>query len=270
MTPVNDDANRFMYDRYVSSGGFGPAPARADDLAPRMPIMRHLVRRFFPEDRDAAVLDLGCGNGVLLLAARAEGYRRLRGVDGSAEQVAIAHRLGLAEVRHDDLFAALAVTAPASTDVVITYDVIEHLTKPQLLRLAGEIRRVLSPQGRWIIHAPNAESPFFGRIRYGDFTHELAFTRQSLSAVLRAAGFAAVTCAEDAPVPHGLKSAIRLVLWKLLRLALRGFIAIETGEAADGIYSQNLIAVAHQGAPAPLNSSGDSSSPTGTASPSAG
>ncbi|MGJ4927614.1 class I SAM-dependent methyltransferase [Bradyrhizobium sp. HKCCYLS2038] len=243
--PASDqDANQFMYQRYVSSGGFGAAPADKADLAPRMPIMRDLVRRFFPADRDADILDLGCGNGVLLLAAQDAGYQRLQGVDGSAEQVAIAHRLGMTGVRQGDLFEELARTGDGAIDALVTYDVIEHLTKPQLLQLAQEALRVLKPAGRWIIHAPNAESPFFGRIRYGDFTHELAFTRQSLGAVLRAAGFADVRCAEDAPVPHGLKSAVRLVLWKLIRSALRFVIAVETGDTADGIYSQNLIAVA--------------------------
>ena len=109
-----------------------------------------------------------------------------------------------------------------------------------------EVRRVLKPNGRWIIHAPNAESPFFGRIRYGDFTHELAFTHQSLGAVLRAGGFGQVECFEDEPVVHGLKSAVRWVFWKLLRLGLRFFIAVETGETAAGIYSQNLTAVARK------------------------
>ncbi|CCD92761.1 conserved hypothetical protein [Bradyrhizobium sp. ORS 375] len=239
-----EDPNQFMYERYVSSGGFGAAPTDQADLAPRMPIMRDLVRRFFPADRAAEILDLGCGNGVLLLAAQREGYRNLRGVDGSAEQVAIAQRLGIAGVRQGDLFGELAQATSDSLDVLVTYDVIEHLTKQQLLRLAQDALRVLKPGGRWIIHAPNAESPFFGRIRYGDFTHELAFTRQSLGAVLRAAGFASVACAEDMPIPHGLKSAIRLVLWKLIRSMLRFVIAVETGDMADGIYSQNLIAVA--------------------------
>ena len=244
--PPGEDANQFMYERYVSSGSFGPVPVSESDLAPRLVILRDLVRRHFPADRNAAVLDLGCGNGVLLLAARREGYVHLSGVDGSTEQVAIAHRLGIADVRQGDLFAEIEQTAADVLDVVVTYDVIEHLTKQDLLRLIAEVRRVLKPNGRWIIHAPNAESPFFGRIRYGDFTHELAFTRQSLGAVLRAGGFGRAECFEDQPVVHGLKSAVRWIFWKLLRLGLRFFIAVETGETADGIYSQNLTAVARK------------------------
>ncbi|EHR01319.1 class I SAM-dependent methyltransferase [Bradyrhizobium sp. WSM471] len=244
--PNDEDANQFMYERYVSSGGFGRAPVNENDLAPRLVILRDLVRRFFPADRNAFILDLGCGYGVLLLAARREGYVQLLGVDGSAEQVAIAHRLGISEVRQGDLFAEIEQTAADVLDVVVTYDVIEHLKKQDLLRLVAEVRRVLKPNGRWIIHAPNAESPFFGRIRYGDFTHELAFTQQSLGAVLRAGGFGQVECFEDEPVVHGLKSAVRWMFWNLLRLGLRFFIAVETGETAAGIYSQNLTAVARK------------------------
>jgi SAM-dependent methyltransferase len=245
----SDDANQFMYERYLSSGGFGQVPQSEADLAQRLRIMRDLVRRFFPSDRDASILDLGCGNGVLLLAARKEGYRQLSGVDGSAEQVAIALRLGVTEVREGDVFGELAQTAAAARDAIITYDVIEHLNKQDLLRLAAEVRRVLKAGGRWIIHAPNAESPFFGRIRYGDFTHELAFTRKSLSAVLQASGFVDIVCAEDAPLAHGLKSTVRLALWKVLRLGIRFFIAVETGDASDGIFSQNFFTIARKPAP---------------------
>jgi SAM-dependent methyltransferase len=245
-TEPPEDANRFMYERYLSSGSFGAIPQNEQDLAPQLTILRDLVRRFFPDDRSAAILDLGCGNGVLLLAARQQGYLQLSGVDGSAEQVAIAHRIGINEVREGDIFAELTQTASAAKDVIITYDVIEHLTKPALLRLMAEVRRVLRAGGRWIIHAPNAESPFFGRIRYGDFTHELAFTRKSLSAVLRAGGFVDVICVEDAPIPHGLKSVIRLALWKLLRMGIRFFIAVETGDISNGVYSQNFLTVARK------------------------
>ena len=243
-SPPVEDANQFMYERYLSSGSFGAVPQSEQDLAPRLVIMRDLVRRFFPRDRDASVLDLGCGNGVLLFAARQLGYRQLQGIDGSAEQVATAHRIGIAEVRQGDLFAELSQTVSASRDVIVAYDVIEHLTKQDLLRLTAEVRRVLKPGGRWIIHAPNAESPFFGRIRYGDFTHELAFTRQSLTSVLKACGFADVACVEDMPVVHGAKSLLRLVLWKLLRSGLRLFVAVETGDISNGIYSQNFLTIA--------------------------
>jgi SAM-dependent methyltransferase len=66
-----------------------------------------------------------------------------------------------------------------SLDAVIAFDVLEHFGRDELIPLVDAVHRVLRPGGRWIIHVPNGESPFFGSIRYGDLTHELAFTRQS-------------------------------------------------------------------------------------------
>ena len=110
--------------------------------------------------------------------------------------------------------------------------------------LVDEVCRVLRPGGRWIIHTPNAESPFGMRVRYGDLTHELAFTRTSLAQLL-SSGFSQVSCYEDQPVPHGLKSAVRWALWKVFRTLLRLYVAAETGDSGrDAVFSQNLLCVA--------------------------
>lgn len=204
-----------------------------------------LVSRHFPADREAAVLDIGCGYGALIYTARQLGYRNVRGVDDSPEQVEAARRLGINGVDKGDLRDALEAQADASLDVVVAFDVIEHFTREELLPLVDQVYRVLKPNGRWILHVPNAESPFGGRMRYGDLTHELAFTRMSLSQLLLSSGFSSVRCFEDVPVVHGAKSALRWVLWKGFRGALRLYIAAETGDASgEHIFSQNMLAVA--------------------------
>ena len=57
-------------------------------LAPRLPYLRWLVRTCMPPDRDAAILDIGCGHGAILYALQQAGYHNARGVDGSAVQAA--------------------------------------------------------------------------------------------------------------------------------------------------------------------------------------
>ncbi len=131
----------------------------------------------------------------------------------------------------------------ASQDVIIAFDVIEHFTKEELLPFVDEVHRVLRSGGRWIIHTPNGESPFVGRVRYGDLTHEMAFTRISISQLLKSSGSSEIVCQEDTPVPHGLKSAVRWILWKIIRSGLRFYVAAETGER-DSIFSQNFLTVA--------------------------
>jgi hypothetical protein len=138
----------------------------------------------------------------------------------------------------------LRATPDASLDVVVAFDLIEYFAKDELIGLIDAVRRVLKPCACWIIHVPNAEAPFGSRMRYGDFTHELAFTRQSLTQVLLSSGFTEVSCFEDRPVPHGLKSLVRAGLWAVIRAGLLFYIAVETGAFdRNAVFSQNLLAV---------------------------
>ncbi|HKV98957.1 MAG TPA: methyltransferase domain-containing protein [Vicinamibacterales bacterium] len=203
------------------------------------------MRRHFPTDRSARILDLGCGNGAIIQAARRYGYHNVTGVDRSSEQVADAERLGIDGVRQGGIQEAIAAADAESLDAVITFDVIEHLSREELVPLVDAIHRALRPGGCWLVHVPNAESPFFGRIRYGDITHEQAFTQSSLGQLVRSSGFRRLDCYEDTPIVHGARSALRFAVWKVVRGMLRVYLAAETG-LADGsvILSQNLLAKA--------------------------
>jgi len=188
---------------------------------------------------------------MLVHLLRQAGYQHAVGVDSSGEQAAAAEAAGIIGIEQRDLLEFLRNTPSGSVDVVITWDVIEHLFKDETLDLAEQIARVLRPGGRWIIHVPNGESPFFGRIRYGDWTHEQAFTSGSLDQLLRSVGFQEVTYQEDRPVVHGVISAFRRILWHLFRSILRLYLAAETGDAGHRlIVSQNLMAVATKAAQA--------------------
>ncbi|MEZ4218757.1 MAG: class I SAM-dependent methyltransferase [Myxococcota bacterium] len=240
---MSDALRERLYASYVSAGQAHP-PATLAGLAPRLPYLRKLVDAHFPSDRDARVLEVGCGYGALVHVARERGYANVAGVDVSAEQVAAARALGIDDIAHGDVLAALAAQPAGALDAVVAFDVLEHFSRDELIPLVDAVHRALAPGGRWIVHVPNGESPFFGQVRYGDLTHELAFTRQSLRQLLLASGFARVDVFEDAPVPHGLRSRARAVLWSAIRTALRVCAAAETGEASGHVFTRNLLAVA--------------------------
>ena len=234
-----------VYATYVTARNRTLAPSDAAGLAPRAPYLKRVIRRHFPRDVHSSIFELGCGHGALLYFAKELGYCNISGVDGSPEQVAAALRLGIADIHHGDIIATLRNLPSQSKDCIVAFDVIEHFTRDELIGLVDEVARVLKPEGRWIIHVPNGEGPFAGRSRYWDITHEIAFTRTSLSQLLLASGFDNVSCFEDAPIPHGPTSLMRWILWKGIRGALRLYVAVETGDI-DGemIFTQNLLAVA--------------------------
>ncbi len=243
----NDDYRDRIYRWYVNARPVAVAPATLQGLRSRAAHLDKLIRARFPSDRAAAIIDLGCGHGALIYFARLAGYQNIRGVDRSPEQVEAARRLGIEGVGQGDLLEAISSMADSSLDAVVTFDVIEHFRKDELTGFADQVLRVLRAEGRWIIHAPNGESPFGSRMRYWDFTHEIAFTRESISQLLLSSGFARVYCYEDDPVPHGAVSAGRWLLWKGIRAGLRLWLAIETGDLGrDAIFTQNLFAVAEK------------------------
>jgi hypothetical protein len=76
-------------------------------------------------------------------------------------------------------------------------------------------------------------------------THETAFTSQSIRQMLRVCGFESIEVFEERPIVHGLKSLVRLWLWRLLTLRERLLLLAETGSAA-GVLSQNMLVVARK------------------------
>jgi len=230
-----------LYQGYVSTGQGGTDAA--DGYRATRPYLERVITRHVPADRGIRILDLGCGAGGLLYWLKRRGYRDLAGVDGSAEMVSLAHANGLDEVVLGDIAATLAATAPASVDVCFVMDVLEHLERQELFDVCDGIFRVLRPGGRIVLHVPNAGGLFGAKVRHSDLTHENAFTSISIRQLLGATGFSDIRSYEDRPVPHGLVSAIRAVVWEIGSAPFRLLHAAETG-SPECILSQNLLAVA--------------------------
>lgn len=204
------------------------------------PFLARLLRIHVPKDHGTRICDLGCGAGTLLHMLEKRGYHELEGVDRSPFQV--EHRVSGC-VQLGDALNHVSSKVDACLDVVISYDVIEHLNRDELLQWASEVHRVLVPGGRWIIHTPNASGLFGNRVRYADLTHDSAFTIESIRQVREMAGFATVTVHEDKPTVHGVFSLFRRLIWTCARIPFLLVWAAETGDWRNLILSQNLTAV---------------------------
>ncbi|MEQ1855562.1 MAG: class I SAM-dependent methyltransferase [Longimicrobiales bacterium] len=180
-----------------------------------------------PSDRSARVLDAGCGDGALLWWLQASGFQAV-GVDVSGEQAEIARSLGVRDVMVSPIDVYLERHAGVF-DVILMRNVLEHFAKDELLRVLELVRECLAPGGLLVAQVPNAQSPFAGRIRYGDFTHELAFTDRSLNQLLTVCGFASIRCQPVPPVHRGPTGPFRQAWWKAVQFLYRSMLAAEVG-----------------------------------------
>lgn len=102
-----------------------------------------VVRRFINAlPLNAAILDMGCGEGVLVEEFRDK--RNIRGVDLHYESDIVER----GDVRATGF-------ADSSLDAILLLDVLEHLAFEDQPRCLAEIRRLLKPNGAALLAIPN-------------------------------------------------------------------------------------------------------------------
>ena len=88
----------------------------------------------------------------------------------------------------------------------------------------------------------NANNPFSMSLRYGDFTHEVAFTPKSLDGVMRQCQFTQIAMREMGPFVHGVRSAVRTLIWRLIKLQWRFVARVDMGSPGYDIYARDFLA----------------------------
>ena len=100
------------------------------------------------EDADRTFLDVGCGSGILSIAAALEGFRDVRGFDNDPDAVRNANENaeanGLGALFSDGDLSVPGTAAPA--DVVAA-----NVLAPVLVRFAREVGALVNPGGRLIL-----------------------------------------------------------------------------------------------------------------------
>jgi 2-polyprenyl-3-methyl-5-hydroxy-6-metoxy-1,4-benzoquinol methylase len=180
----------YFWKEYLPSLGVHDGQYDLSYFDKRHGAMLELIERHAP--RVGRLLEVGAGAGFFLKSAERKGWD-VAGVELSAEAVKFASaRLDL-DVRREQ--AEQMTFPPASFDVVVMFDVVEHLLDPlvSLQRVGGALR----PGGVLIISTPNFNA--LTRFALGanwavlsPAEHLWNFSAHSLDRMLRRAGFSSV------------------------------------------------------------------------------
>ena len=238
---------RHLYERYATHWLEGVHTVDGARLQAHAKAYRYYFRGWLPPDPHATIVDIGCGRGILLAFLKACGYEHAQGIDVSPEQVALARRMTM-EVQEGDAIAFLE-SRPGICDLLTGIDLIEHFHKPEVMRFLDAAYRALKPGGRLVLQTPNADSPWGGMHRYSDFTHEVGFNPNSLSRLLRMAGFIDIEARETGPVPWGysMTSTVRYAIWKVIRAGLILWNLAEMGATGTGVLTRIFLISGRKG-----------------------
>lgn len=233
---------------YSTYGDFKEVDTQqADSSSPVLRSLKYHYSSFLPEQKNAPVLDIGCGSGTFLNWLQSLGYSNTEGIDLSKEQVEAAKRHGVENVYTGDCFEKLKDTPDSSYSRIIAHDLLEHLTRPEVIELLTHIHRTLTPEGMFFLRVPNGESPFSGIYQHGDLTHETCYNRHSLKQLAGSTGFSETTILESKehfrPEYNGsLYSLKKLILYGFHRLA-QPFIKHVILYDENALISKNIIGI---------------------------
>lgn len=225
-----DTASAAYEDTYFNDYAQQSMPGGIDVVPPHVAErLRELKARL---GRPGRFLDIGCGYGTVLKAAREDGWT-VEGLDVSrwgAEHVRRTH--GIA-VTVGDVFST--DLGPDAFDTIHLSHSLEHMPEPRAA--LTRIRPWLRPEGVLIIEVPNQLDDFYAGVRWGLMrryvpppvanSHEFFFNAGSLGKMLEATGYQVVTLRterrdvdRDSRIPLG--GAVKRFLFDTERRLRRG------------------------------------------------
>ena len=205
-----------------------------------LPGLRRLLRGWLPSAESSA-LDLGCGLGEVLHLLVQSGCKEVVGVNLCQDEVEAARRFVEAQFHCQDILEYLKAEGP-TFDWIGAFNILEHLEKEEVLDVLRLCRGRLQPGGVFVAMVPNAISPMSSVTRHWDYTHEWAFTPNNFRQLALLTGFSPdMEFRECGPVPHGVISATRWLMWQLIRAAIGSYLLVESASTKGGVYSMDML-----------------------------
>ncbi|GAB2821435.1 class I SAM-dependent methyltransferase [Ferruginibacter profundus] len=147
------------------------------------------LAKVLPADKEANILDIGCGLGQYLNEVNKLGYKKTLGIDISDESIKACKDKGINVLKIEDVIS-FSKSITEKFDFITMSHVLEHVDKDKIIDTLIAIKTsLLKPGGAFVVMIPNGQSNTGGYWMYEDFTHSTLFTAGSIIYVLKSAGF---------------------------------------------------------------------------------
>lgn len=196
---------------------------------------------------DTRILEIGYGNGTFLGWATHKSCHYV-GTEISRDLLDRAQAIGI------EVYPAAAdltvIANGRQFDLIVAFDVIEHLEIHEIVTLLRTAGRCLSDSGLLIFRVPSGDSPFSGPIMYGDITHKTKLGSSAIRQLASTTGLDALQIRDVVLPTTGMKLHLAMVVTviKLMRTITGLMIRIVFNGNKPCVISRNMIAVLRKAA----------------------
>ena len=199
-----------------------------------------------PSNKEAKILDFGCGSGITLRYLQNRGYNNLNGVDiKSYETWGEMSDKGINLTMFGDITTYLE-TIKSCYDFIILKDVLYYFTEDTVVQNTTLLKEALNVGGKMLFDIIN------GSVITGSFTMNkdldirIVLTEHSLVTIIERSGLRVDSLYEDRIVISGLRSGLYFWANLLHKLNLKVIYFSERGVDSQNpkILSKKIIAIA--------------------------
>jgi 2-polyprenyl-3-methyl-5-hydroxy-6-metoxy-1,4-benzoquinol methylase len=231
---------KIMYERYLSSVNI-TMPELEESFNTDM-VLQKEIENAIPKDKNANILDLGCGYGSFLHTLQIREYKNLFGVEIGEEENRFLNSKGL-NVSKLDILDFLKSDIK-TYELITLFDVLEHFKKDEIVEMLPLLKKRLNDNGKLILRLPNGEAIFKGSIMYGDFTHETYFTKRSMIQLFHTFGFSRVEIYPTYIFGNTWKAKIAKLIYMSYVKLYKTLLRIDNGSSVEHfVPSQNILGI---------------------------
>jgi SAM-dependent methyltransferase len=192
--------------------------------------------------RGLFVAELGFGNGAFAGWVRAGGGRWI-GREAIPELQARAAQAGYEVVEPEEAFSASC--GAGTLDLIVAFDVLEHLELDAIRCFLRDAREALKPKGLLVLRFPSGDSPFSGAVYTGDTTHRTLLGSSAVRQLAMEAGLEVYQIRSPVfPVRgFGLVRALRRTTAFVLQTVIFAFVRKLLMGNSNAVLSPNMVAV---------------------------
>ena len=194
------------------------------------------------DTRGVKVLEIGFGNGSFAGWVSGKGAKYF-GLEAIHDLVDIGRTQGY--LTYDSDTPLSEITEAGSVDLVVAFDIFEHLELEVLISILRDIYDSMKNGAVLLLRVPSGDSPFSRAIQHGDLTHRLVLGSSAARQLAVSAGFEVISVRPPALPLWGLgiSSFLRRSLVAGLRCIIYSLISNVLMDGKKPVLSPNMVCV---------------------------